>query len=288
MKDSDYPALYRTSNAASVLAQGGFLRVFKASVVLLVFAAIISLANSKSAIVMAVSGLLFLASLAVFVYGQFENFRGRWYQARALAESVKTATWRLIMGADPFSKAADTNLEKYRGLLNELLRENNGLAKYLSGQWSNEDQVTLEMRRVLSMSFEEKRNYYLVNRINEQCDWYSEKAENCKTQNWIYFWILCAVYVIAVALLFVRVMYPDLEYVPVELCAVVASAIISWMQLKKYDELASSYGLTAHEIGIIKSRFQDISDQKKLSGFVCDSENAFSREHTQWAARRDH
>lgn len=83
-------------------------------------------------------------------------------------------------------------------------------------------------------------------------------------------------------------MYPDLEYVPVELCAVVASAIISWMQLKKYDELASSYGLTAHEIGIIKSRFQDISDQKKLSGFVCDSENAFSREHTQWAARRDH
>jgi hypothetical protein len=288
MKDSDYPALYRTSDAASVRAQNGFLRVFRASVVLLILGAIVSLANAKYATVMVVSGLLFLASLAIFVYGQFENFRGRWYQARALAESVKTATWRLIMGADPFSRSTDASLDKYRALLTELLQENKGLAKHLSGQWSNEDQITSEMRRVISMPFEEKRSYYLENRINQQCDWYSKKAESCKIQNWIYFGILCAVYVIAIVLLFVRVLYPTLEYLPVELCAVVASAIISWMQLKKYDELASSYGLTAHEIGIIKSRFQETSDSKKLSGFVCDSENAFSREHTQWAARRDH
>jgi hypothetical protein len=288
MNDIDYPALYRTADAASVRAQNGFLRVFKASAVLLVLGAVVSLVNSKYAVMMVVSGLLFLASLAVYVYGQFENFRGRWYQARALAESVKTATWRLIMGADPFSKAVDTSLEKYRALLMELLQENKGLAKHLSGQWSNEDQITSEMRRVISLSFEDKKKYYLVNRINQQCDWYSKKADDCKNQNWIYFGILCLVYVFAIVLLFVRVMYPALEYMPVDLCAVVASSIISWMQLKKYDELASSYGLTAHEIGIIKSRYQDINDSKKLSGFVCDSENAFSREHTQWAARRDH
>jgi hypothetical protein len=185
MKDSDYPALYRTSNAASVCAQNDFLRVFKVSTVLLVLGALISLTNSKYAIVMALSGLLFLASLAVFVYGQFENFRGRWYQARALAESIKSATWRLIMGADPFSKSGEKSLEKFRELLNELLQENKGLAKHLSGQWSNEDQITSEMRRVISMQFEEKKKYYLANRINQQCDWYSRKAEDCKTQNWI-------------------------------------------------------------------------------------------------------
>lgn len=161
MKDSEYPALYRTSDAASVRAQNGFLRAFKANVALLVLGAIVSLVNAKFAIVMVVSGLLFLASLAVFVYGQFENFRGRWYQARALAESVKTATWRLIMGADPFSKNADTSLDKYRALLTELLQENKGLAKHLSGQWSNEDQITSEMRRVISLPFEDKKNYYL-------------------------------------------------------------------------------------------------------------------------------
>ena len=161
VKDCEYPALYRTANAASVRAQDGFLRVFKISVVLLVLGAVVSLINAKHSIAMIISGLLFLSSLAVFVYGQFENFRGRWYQARALAESVKTATWRLIMGADPFATTSDVSMEKYRALLTELLQENKGLAKHLSGQWSNEDQVTPEMKRVIAMPFEEKKNYYL-------------------------------------------------------------------------------------------------------------------------------
>lgn len=288
MKESDYPALYRAADAASVRAQNGFLRVFKASVVTLVLGAIVSLANAKHAIAMIISGLLFLSSLAIYVYGQFEDFRGRWYQARALAESVKTATWRLIMGADPFAKPADVSMEKFRALLTELLQEHKGLAKHLSGQLSSEDQITPEMKRVLALSFEEKKSYYLSKRINEQREWYSKKAETCNSQNWKYFSILCVVYAVAIILLFVRVMKPEFEFLPVEVCAVVASAIISWLQLKKFDELSSSYGLAALEIGIIKSRVEDVGDLKKLSGFVSDSENAFSREHTQWAARRDH
>lgn len=288
MKESDYPALYRTADAASVRAQNGFLRVFKASVVTLVLGAIVSLVNAKHAIAMIISGLLFLASLAIYVYGQFENYRGRWYQARALAESVKTATWRLIMGADPFAKTSDVNMERFRALLTELLQEHKGLAKHLSGELTNEDQITPEMKRVLTLSFDEKKNYYLSNRINEQREWYSQKAATCNSQNWKYFSVLCVVYAVAIILLFVRVMEPNLEFLPVEVCAVIASAIISWLQLKKFDELSSSYGMAALEIGIIKSRFEDVGDLKKLSGFVSDAENAFSREHTQWAARRDH
>jgi SMODS and SLOG-associating 2TM effector domain 1 len=88
--------------------------------------------------------------------------------------------------------------------------------------------------------------------------------------------------------LLVRIARPAIPYFPVEVIAVAASSVIGWMQLKRFDELASAYGLTAHEIGIIKTRFESVNDAATLSRFVSDAENAFSREHTQWAARRDH
>jgi hypothetical protein len=192
------------------------------------------------------------------------------------------------MGADPFSDLSIVELGKFRDLLIELLQQNEGLAKDLGGQWSNEDQITPEMRRLISLSFEEKKTYYVTNRVIEQGTWYSRKADNCKRNNKICFFSLCGIYSMAIIMLLIRISSPSLEFLPIDLCAAIAGLIIGWVQLKKYDELASSYGLTAHEIGIIRSRIEGINDFNALSGFVADSENAFSREHTQWAARRDH
>jgi hypothetical protein len=89
-------------------------------------------------------------------------------------------------------------------------------------------------------------------------------------------------------LLLFKIASPDLQYLPIEVLAVVATSLIAWKQLKRFDELASAYSLTAHELGIIKSRFSAVENRDALAAFVSDAENAFSREHTQWAARRDH
>ena len=59
------------------------------------------------------------------------------------------------------------------------------------------------------------------------------------------------------------------------------------MQIKKFNELNSSYTLTAHEIGIIQTRLQDVEAEEEFSDFVNEAELAFSREHTQWVARQD-
>ncbi|WP_143253742.1 SLATT domain-containing protein, partial [Alkanindiges hydrocarboniclasticus] len=60
-----------------------------------------------------------------------------------------------------------------------------------------------------------------------------------------------------------------------------------WLVTKKHRELSASYRLTAFEISKIKEKFLNISDDKEFEIFVADSENAFSREHTQWLARQD-
>jgi hypothetical protein len=62
---------------------------------------------------------------------------------------------------------------------------------------------------------------------------------------------------------------------------------LSWMQAKRFSELAASYALAAHEISLIKEQSLLPDTDEKFSLFVGDAENAFSREHTQWVARKD-
>lgn len=49
----------------------------------------------------------------------------------------------------------------------------------------------------------------------------------------------------------------------------------------------NSYGLASQELGMIAEQVEYISDPEELSAFILDAENAISREHTLWIARRD-
>ena len=71
------------------------------------------------------------------------------------------------------------------------------------------------------------------------------------------------------------------------LCREKSKSIIGWIQIKIFNEIASSYVLAAHEIGIIKTSINQVSTETNFSEFVNEAERAFSREHTQWTARRN-
>ncbi len=86
-------------------------------------------------------------------------------------------------------------------------------------------------------------------------------------------------------MLLYRIKDPSFSF-PVESVAVAAGAVLTWLQAKKHNELNSSYALAAHEIVLIKGESLDVETEQNLSAFVLDSENAFSREHTQWTARK--
>ena len=73
---------------------------------------------------------------------------------------------------------------------------------------------------------------------------------------------------------------------PIEVVATAAGAVLTWLQGKKHNELNSSYALAAHEIVLIKGEALSVKSEKELAEFVFNSETAFSREHTQWAARK--
>ncbi len=289
MDESDYPALYGAADSASNEAQANLLLAYKVNSWLLASGAAIALASTMTSWLAIIAAVVFIASLLVYGFAQYRDFQGRWYQARALAESVKTATWRLMMSADPFGDDdPESNLERFRRLLTELIRDNQGIGEHLSGDWSKQDQITIRMREVLESPFVERKTLYSRARIEEQRSWYARRAkENRRDSRNCFIWV-CVAYGAAIILLLVRIAVPQAQYLPIEVFAVVASGMIGWKQLRRFDELASAYGLTAHELGIVQSRYDSVVDDAALGDFVSDSENAFSREHTQWAARRDH
>ena len=83
------------------------------------------------------------------------------------------------------------------------------------------------------------------------------------------------------------VAWPASALHPTQIFAVAASATLGWIQVKRFRELATAYALANHEIGVAEAELNDIHDDNSFSKFVGDCENAFSREHTQWVARKD-
>ena len=288
MDHQNYPALYIAASEASKIAQDNVLLFYKLNSFLLIVAAALSLIGVQNACLAIISALVFIASLLVYIYGRSQNFQGRWYKARALAESIKTATWRLVMSAEPFnSPERIQNLEDFSKLLDELLVENKGIGAQLAGNPAELPQITPKIIELLDKNYEEKREFYLEKRIKDQRSWYAMKSGQNYNSSKNYLIVLCVIYGIAIILVLVRIAIPTMTFVPVDVLAVVASSIIGWTQIKRFDELTSSYSLTAYEIGVIEGRFLNVKDSEHLSRFVKDAENAFSREHTQWAARRD-
>ena len=192
------------------------------------------------------------------------------------------------MQAQPFSSdlappAARTEFMQH---LQRTLDENRSTAEAIEAEWSDQDQITAEMERLRSLTLEERKALYLRDRVQEQRSWYNRKAISNKklAKMWIGLGVFC--YVAAIALVLSRIRFTGWHYWPIEPIIVLASSIIGWMQIKKFNELGAAYTVAAHEIGLIIPRLLDVSSDTDLSACVSEAELAFSREHTMWIARQ--
>jgi len=113
------------------------------------------------------------------------------------------------------------------------------------------------------------------------------KAKSNRQAFKVWLTISCLGYAASIGLALSRIAHPEWEHVPIEPLLLFSSSVIGWIQIKRHSELASSYTLTAREIGIAREEKSNISDEDQMSAFVNETELAFSREHTQWVARQE-
>jgi hypothetical protein len=286
LKEEDYPGIYRAASDLSQSAQEGFFRGFSAHMALLTIAVVISVADSESPSIAVLQALVLLGALfcAVYLFGAKPD--KNWYTGRAVAESIKTSTWRYLTRAEPFDSVSDADRQRFGIKINDIIEQNKATVGLLSTHL-DEPQITDEMERVRSLSLAERSDYYREHRIVNQLQWYAKKAAYNRRMTKAFFAALIFVLLIAISFAIAKVEFPNVKHWPTDIFVTLAASLLSWIQAKKYQELAASYALTAHEISLIREQSARMMTEAQFSLFVGDAENAFSREHTQWIARKD-
>lgn len=289
----DYPALFLAADKASRAAQkqhlwftGGILAALLVSVLLGVFSGMLSggtkaLAAGSTALV-AISFVLTSVQKSV-------NPAKLWYGGRAVAESAKSMAWRYMAGAEPYPASmgiAEAD-NKFVSDLRAVIKEQSQLALGFGSEFSDKPQISARMRQVRSASTAERRRAYLADRIEDQRRWYGDKARSSAQAANRFFVLILMSQALALAAAAFIVASPGSAWNLVGFFSVVASALIAWRQVRQYEDLAQAYSVASLELGFIVEQAGNVNSDAELSAFVADAENAVSREHTMWIARRD-
>ncbi|CAH0533233.1 hypothetical protein VST7929_01097 [Vibrio stylophorae] len=283
VQEDSLPGLYQSANKASLYAQNIYYLCLSFYLGILVIAAAVSFFVPVNTYGAVVSALLFFVTLGILIYLKTYKPDDTWYNGRAVAESVKTLSWKWMMKAEPFHEDNSSEVNFINDLKN-VLKQNQSLSTILNSSEGAKEPITDMMRTIRSLSFDSRKTLYKNQRIDDQADWYSKKATFNKKRASRWFRIAVLLHSAAIIMLIFRV-YDSSQSLPVAVIATAASAVLTWIQAKKHNELSSSYSLAAHEIGFIKSEWKSITE-RDFSDFVINTENAFSREHTQWIARK--
>jgi hypothetical protein len=287
----DYPALYRAADAASRRARMAHTRLVGAELILLVAAAAIGagqslLPSAASGWERSLPAVLLVAALIAKLANRLQRFDEHWFDGRTVAETVKSATWRYVMGVRPYNGDGTQPETTLGEALREALAARPALAAYLHRLPAGSRQVVTErMHQTRLMSPQQRKGFYLTARVDDQEAWYAGKSQANARSATTWFWVsllfegLALAATIVVATTGIRV---DL----VSVLAAVSAAATAWTQLGRHDELAKSYGLAAHELIVLHSRLELADSEEAFRQGVEETESAISREHTMWMAKR--
>ncbi len=285
MTETDYPAMYRSADKLAVSQQKLFFITVRWQLIALTLAAIAAASTAVVVGLQMVQAVLLAAAFSgtlILLIGKPER---SWYEARAVAESVKTMSWRFAMRAEPFTHDDPADREHLRRRLQVLRDLHRETAKLFSEDLAGE-QITEAMCSLRAAALHERLERYRTERIDEQRGWYADKSRSNRRHSRAFFVFSIVTNALAVIAAATRPLWPGAPFWPTDILIAVSASIVAWLQANRFTELAASYALAAQEIGLVREQAAPKTDEE-LSRFVADAENAFSREHTQWVARQD-
>jgi SMODS and SLOG-associating 2TM effector domain 1/SMODS and SLOG-associating 2TM effector domain 3 len=292
MYHSDFPNYFQASDSASIKAQNFYLNITKIDLLSMIFASILAIYNYQSTdskvIVYGISGILLLSSLVLTIILKTKKYEDVWYQGRALAESCKTLTWRFVCCSEYFESSLDLNEAKSRFIkrIKELSNEFKELSISMNSKILNLPIITEKMVEIRTYNLDTRIDYYIQKRIEEQKEWYAEKAEyNLEKYNF-WFWCVLIAQFLSIICIVILLVNPEYNWNFVGVLTTISASALSWLQLKQHQELKQAYTTATQELNFIVTLKDQLTSEDSFSKFVLDSENAVSREHTLWLAQR--
>lgn len=140
MNATAFPALFKAADSASRKAQTTYLRLFRVALLLLICGAILASVSASSAtwhqisavIGAALIGISLIVSTALKILAPEKV----WFGARAVAESVKSISWRYIVGGSPIALTCSRKLPMHGLPTNYVLFSKSDAALRGNMQWS--------------------------------------------------------------------------------------------------------------------------------------------------------
>jgi hypothetical protein len=292
ISETDFTSLYLAADDASKTTQKSYIIIIAFDLSLMVIASALAIYNYESTdlklTLYILSGLFLLISTFLTVVLLTRKFEDFWYQGRALAESCKTLTWRFMTRSELFEDGVPLQQAKTKFVqrVEELTREFPDLNKVIKADLLNKPVITQKMLDVRNLSLADRKRYYIEERIEEQKIWYAKKASYNNKKYILWFSIIIACQALSLISMVFLISNPKLNWNLVGFFTTVSAASLSWLQLKRHQELKQAYTTTSKELNMILALADNINNENEFSKFVLDSENAVSREHTLWLAQR--
>jgi SMODS and SLOG-associating 2TM effector domain 1 len=186
-----------------------------------------------------------------------------------------------MMCASPFEGGSDQADAEAEERFDLLVHE---IATQEAAPVPKSHEITPTMHQVRHKTLPERARLYLRERIEDQRSWYATNSDKNDAIGTRALYTAVATQVIAciIALILISYKVPDFGAV----FATVSASALAWMQIRRYEDLAQAYETAAKELSKIGSTKVEGFSEEQLSRFVLDAENAISREHTLWLAKR--
>lgn len=291
LDEASLPSLFRAADQASNRGQRRAANWGAARLALLFAAAVagvVPLQVGRLDMMAFVAMLAFVLALLLEVRLATDKPERTWYQGRAAAESVKTLSWKYAVGGSPFGVGPDDpdGPSADRLFLDRLTEVKDRTRDLDWAPVNGSGQITGRMRALRAQPLAARRAVYASGRVEDQRRWYVAKARANEVagDRWANLaYGITALGVVGAALKGAGVVGVDVLGV----ASAAAAAAVAWIQFRQYRTLRAAYALTAQELGVVADRLATVTGERAWAEAVGDAEQAISREHTLWLARRD-
>lgn len=292
MEEKDYPNYFIAGDNTSKKAQNLYIKLVGATLILMCLGAIMSIYNfqdnNSKFYIYIFSGIFLFISFILSLILMIKKYEDIWYRGRALAESIKTLSWRFMTKSEYFDNTiTDDEAEKrFLNRIKDIRKEFKDIEKNLNSSDLKLDFITKKMKEIRSKSLDERKTFYLNKRIQDQIDWYGSKSSISKKKYECLFWGVVITQFLSVIYIVFLIIKPNSDFNFVGFLTTLSASFLSWLQVKKYQENKEAYITALSELSMITTQFSEINTEEKFAKFVLDSENAMSREHTIWLAQK--
>ena len=280
------PGSYERYDAIAISCQKKYFRLFKSQILVLSLIAFLSLLppfskTGTDIIKHSIELILIIVVLSIMIRQYNINYTKGWENARYLAESILSNAWLFVWKCDPFNCDDKNASGKFIDIVGNLETQID-LGEFLALVTPQKNGISDWMKNFRGDDPETKKDNYIEYRLDNQIDWYNNKASHNQKRSAL--WFIAGLSLLGIgAILTIGVI---VGYLPnwsfLGFFTTVSVSISSWFQAKRNDELKITYSVTAQELLRFKDRMKLTSDEDELGKLVEYTEKAISREHKLW------